>query len=126
MDKRSRIFFICFFILVATTIGVSFCKYLIFQDYYIKVKVACNPKLESCFVSGRDEGMDDYSAIDINKDFNYYKIVKRRASVVASCGRDTMNCLALVCQKGDDCKEITCSDGIVPDGEYCSTIKDNN
>jgi hypothetical protein len=124
MDKRSRIFFIYFSVLILIVIGVSFVKYFILKDYYIKIKVACNPITENCFVSDLDDGTN-YSTDNVSKNFNFYKIVRKKASSVSFCEHAT-DCFAVTCEKDEDCREVTCNLNIVPAGEHCSKIENNN
>ncbi len=43
IDKKSRILFIGFLIFVLVMVIFSFYKYKIVNDYYIKIRVGCNP-----------------------------------------------------------------------------------
>lgn len=73
MDK-SKIFFIIFFLIIFITTAISFFKYFILKDYYIKVEAECNPEKEDCFVVESDSGGEA----------SYYKIVEKKAHDIPS------------------------------------------
>lgn len=83
MDKKSKVFFIIFFSIVFIAIAISFYKYFILKDYYIKAEVECNPQQEKCFMVESDSG----------EGTNYYKIVEKKAYDIPP----------MICQEGEDC-----------------------
>lgn len=100
MDKKSKIFFWCFFSIIFIAIAISFYKYFISKDYYIKAEVECNPEKEKCFMAKSDS----------SETINYYKIIEKKAHDIPP----------MICQEGEDCKEIFCDKTTKPEGVECS------
>ncbi|MCX6789747.1 MAG: hypothetical protein NTZ42_04040 [Candidatus Gribaldobacteria bacterium] len=110
MDKKSKIFFVVFFFLVLVATGLSFYKYFILKDYYIKAEAACDPQQEKCFMIESDSG----------EGTSYYKLVKKKARDIPLCEVDSPDCPALACQVGEDCQEVFCDETTKPEGVECT------
>ncbi|MEK7172661.1 MAG: hypothetical protein AAB723_01460 [Patescibacteria group bacterium] len=112
MDKKSKIFFIVFFVIVLAATGASFYKYFILKDYYIKVEVECDPEQEQCFM------LEDEAVAT-----TYYKIIKKKALDLPLCEADSPDCPPLACQAGEDCQEIFCDQATETEETPCSNLE---
>jgi hypothetical protein len=118
LDKKSKVFFVIFFIFISFMIFLSYLKYFVFKDYYIKMKVFCDYHVDRCFVSECAE--DDTECFhNGNKRINSYKWIKKKAFSFPSCDPDLTDCSSIVCDK-PDCEEIFCSEDALSEGEHCS------
>lgn len=118
MDKKSKKFFIIFFVFIFIMVFLSFLKYFVFKDYYIKMKVPCDISIENCFVS--ECSIDDEEcATNGNKRVNTYKWIKKKAFSFPSCNPTLLNCPSIDCNESD-CEEIFCNEDDVSEGEHCS------
>ena len=122
MDKKSKIFFVVFFSLVLIATGVSFYKYFILKDYYIKAEVVCDPQQARCFMVACDPAIDGECSEDPSEKISYY-IVEKKARDIPLCEADSSDCPALACQAGEDCKEIFCDETTKPEGVECSNLE---
>jgi len=120
MDKKSKIFFIVFFSLALAAMVISFYKYFILKDYYIKAEVECNPGQEKCFMVACDPASDSECPENPDERISYYKIVEKKARDIPLCDVDSPDCQALVCQEGEDCQEIFCDETTKTEGVECS------
>ena len=115
MDKKSKILFWVFGILLAVSVCATFYRYVIKKDYIIMAHVKCDPQVESCFYTPC-EGADCPAQID------YYKIINKKAFNIALCDPNVEGCNPLVCKDGEkDCTIISCSTSTISNGEECST-----
>ncbi len=120
MDKKSRIFFIIFFSVIALAIGMAYCKYFIIRDYYIQAEADCDPETENCFVYVCDPESDEECPEAEDERTSYYKLISKKAYLIPSCDPNDEECNALECLPGQDCKEILCDETNVPEGEECN------
>ncbi len=125
-DKKTKIFFIVFFAAALIATGISFYKYFILKDYYIKTQVECDPKTESCFIYECDPEEDSECPEDQNERISYYKLVEKKAYAVPICDSVSPDCQPFACQEGEDCKEILCNDETAKtEGAECSDLSDS-
>ena len=115
MDKKSKILFWVFGILLIASIGITFYKYIVKKDYIIMTQISCDPQIESCFYVPC-EGADCPAEID------YYKIINKKAFNIEICDSEALDCNPLVCQDAEKyCEIISCSSEVLSEGEECST-----
>ncbi|MGB8815736.1 MAG: hypothetical protein WCC74_00650 [Minisyncoccia bacterium] len=116
MDKKSKVLFWIFGILLATSVGMTFYKYVIKKDYMVLAYVSCDSQTESCFYVPC-EGIDCTAEID------YYKIINKKAYNIELCDPEVEGCNPLVCKEGEkDCEIIFCSADTLSEGEECSIV----
>ncbi|BFT95028.1 MAG: hypothetical protein MNSN_05390 [Minisyncoccus archaeiphilus] len=120
IDKKSKILFIGFLVFTLLIVMFSFYKYKIVNDYYIKIRVGCNPSFESCFVAQCDEGYQDCSNSSKEK-LLYYKLLNIKAFNIPKCYQDG-SCLWINCDGGKDCYELLCNPENPLEGEICSNF----
>ncbi|MDD4989810.1 MAG: hypothetical protein PHW31_00670 [Candidatus Pacebacteria bacterium] len=123
MAKNSKVFFIFFFSIIFIVIAISFYKYFILKDYYIKTQVECNPEKEKCFMAECDVSSDSECPENPSERINYYKIVEKKAFAIPLCDENSPDCLPFVCQEKKNCKEILCDEATKTDGAQCSNSK---
>ncbi len=120
MAKNSKIFFIFFFSIIFIVIAVSFYKYFILKDYYIKAEVKCNPQQEKCFIAECDSVSDSECPENPSERISYYKIVEKKAFAIPLCDSSLPDCQPLVCQESKNCKETFCDETAEIEGAQCS------
>ncbi|MDD5750164.1 MAG: hypothetical protein PHU56_00735 [Candidatus Pacebacteria bacterium] len=120
MARKSKIFFIVFFFLVLAGVGVSFCKYFVLKDYYIRAEVECDPRMENCFMAECDPLSDDECPESPDERISYYKIVEKKAYDIPLCDSDSPDCQPFTCGQSDNCREIFCDETARPEGASCS------
>ncbi|MDD4409827.1 MAG: hypothetical protein PHW52_04215 [Candidatus Pacebacteria bacterium] len=119
IDKKTKKLYMFFIIFLLIMILASFYKYFIVKDYYIKIRVDCDPRTESCFVARCDEE-DSECEENANKRLFYYKMLKKKAFDIPSC-YNTGECLSINCNDIEDCIEILCSEDKLTEGESCNS-----
>jgi hypothetical protein len=120
MDKKSKIFFLVFFLLIALSVGASYYRFFIAKDYIIEAQADCDPAAETCFVYVCDPQSEECSG-DPEEDTSYYKVVHRKAANILLCDPNAEGCDALVCQPDEeDCEETLCDSNDLAEGEQCS------
>jgi len=121
MDKKSKIFFVVFFLLIATSIGVTYYRYMILHDYMIEGEATCDPYTESCFIYVCDPEADGECTGDPVEDTSYYKLVDRNAKNIPLCDPADESCDTSVCLEGEsDCSYTLCDPETVAEGEECN------
>ncbi len=126
MDKKTKVFFAVFSLLIVGSITVTFWKMVVKRDYIIKAQVECDPTVENCFVHvcDPDPDVDGPEACKGNPtdDTWYTKNISRKAYNIPLCDPNTdENCTALVCSEGEaDCSYELCDDSNVPEGDSCN------
>lgn len=120
MDKKSKIFFSIFFSIVFIITAISFFKFYILKDYYIKLETACDPATEKCFMSECDPAVDTECPENAADRISYYKFIEKKANALPSCDPSDANCPPLICRTGEDCAEILCDETAKTDEERCS------
>jgi len=114
VDKKSKIFFLVFFLLIAVAVGATYYRIMIKKDYIISTETDCDPYTENCFVWECDpESTVEGEACtgDPETDIWYYKIIKRNAGRIPLCDPNDENCTALVCDENEpECSETLCDE----------------
>ena len=100
MDRKSKIFFVVFFTVALIAVAVSFFKFFVQKDYYIRVEVSCSPDHEKCFTKENEK-------IGVS----YYKLIEKKAYAITS---------ELSCRPGEDCQEILCDQATKTSDQECS------
>lgn len=119
MDKKSKILFLILGAALLISVGVTYYRYFIAADYYIRFKVDCDPQKEKCFVAVCDP-VDDGTCPAEEKDrTSYYKYVEKIANKLPNCDAKNEKCPAPNCEGDSTCREILCSDKTIENGEKC-------
>ena len=121
MDKKSKIFFIVFFLLIMTSVALTYYRYIVQRDYIIEAEMECDPYTEACFTYVCDPEVDgeDVCTGDPVEDTSYYKIINRNAKNIPLCDPNAEDCEAFVCPEGEEeCEMILC-DPATSDGIEC-------
>lgn len=129
MNRVAKILFIVFFGVVFVAALISFYRYFILKDYYITAEVDCDPQTEKCFIYGCSPEDDETCPENPDERISYYKLIKKKASIIPLCDPAKEDCPALTCQKEEDCQEILCDDSTKAKSEECNNpeeyIKEN-
>lgn len=98
-------------ILILTSVGATFYRYVILKDYQIIAEIPCDPAIDNCFVRTEEDGTT-----------TNYQTISRNASNIPLCDPEQdETCRALVCEQGElDCEVTACTPDTVPEGEECS------
>jgi len=120
MDRKTKILIFVFFCIIAASVGFTFYKYVILEDYYIKMQTSCDPSQEKCFVSKCSVGTDSSCPTEEAEQYTYYKIIDIKANLLPSCDAKEGDCPEVFCKSGQDCQETFCASDNVPEGETCS------
>lgn len=121
MDKKSKIFFAVFFLLIVLSVGATYYRYVVAHDYMIQAELDCDPYTESCFVYVCDPEADEECTGDPIEDTSYYKLIDRNAKNIPLCDPADENCTALVCEEGEvDCSYTLCDPETAEEGEVCN------
>ena len=120
MDKKSKIFFLVFFLLIVGSIGVTYYRYVVVRDYMIQAEAPCDPYTEQCFVYTCDPVAEECSG-DPAEDTSYYKMITRNAKNIPLCDPNDEDCDALTCPEGEaDCILTLCDSTTAAEGEVCN------
>ncbi|MEI8096596.1 MAG: hypothetical protein WCG73_00605 [Candidatus Moraniibacteriota bacterium] len=120
MDKKSRIFFLVFFLLILSSVVVTYCKIVILRDYMIVADATCDPYTERCFVAECDSTTTTCTG-DPAQDTSYFKRISRNAQNIPLCDPAAEGCDALVCPSYEtDCSYTLCDPTTAKDGEICN------
>jgi len=119
MKKQSKIFFFIFFIFATAVVVFSYYKYCLLEDYFLQIKVSCNPKEEKCFAVSCDASVDENCDPEEKESISYHKFIRKKADSFSLCENGTQKCV-FVCQPNEDCEEIFCSEADLNDGEWCA------
>lgn len=112
MDKKSKILFAFLSVFIIFSVGATFYKTIILQDFVVYSEIDCDPASESCFIRKCDPEVDGTEICSGNPEDNtwYYKMVYKNAKNVAKCGVDAEDCNPFQCMEGeDDCREVLCT-----------------
>jgi len=124
LDRKSKIFFLIFAILILVSVGVTYYRYMVKRDYIIQAQIDCDPTTENCFIWKCDpnsmvEGEECTGVPD--KDIWYYKVLHRNAKNIPNCDPKDESCTAYVCGDGEkDCADVLCAPANVLKGEECN------
>ncbi|MFZ2187898.1 MAG: hypothetical protein WAV46_04735 [Candidatus Moraniibacteriota bacterium] len=121
MDKKSKIFFAVFFLLIAGSVAATYYKIMIQRDYIIQAEVDCDPYTETCFVYVCNPEAGEECTGDPAEDTSYYKLIQRNAKNIPSCDPSAEGCDALICPLGEaECALTLCDATTAKDGEVCN------
>ncbi len=110
MDKKSKIFFIVFFLLIAASVAATYYRYIVAHDYVIEAEADCDPYTEVCFTYVCDPEVGEECTGDPLEDTSYYKIISRNAKNIPLCDPEEEGCEALICPEDEEDCEITFCD----------------
>jgi hypothetical protein len=115
VDKKSKIFFIILFLLIAGSIAVTYWRIMIKKDYMVESQIDCDPETEACFIWECDpESSVEGEACtgDPEEDVWYYKIARRNASMIPLCDPEAdETCDPWSCGPAEkDCSETLCDE----------------
>ncbi len=122
---KDKIFYIILALLIITSIGLTFYKYVVLKDYQIVAQVSCSPQTEKCFKVICDPATDDTcsAASSTDERTTYYKIISKKASSILLCESTTekIGCdKELSCFSGEQsCSYTYCDPANLGDGEQC-------
>lgn len=109
MDKKSKILFLVFFLVLAGSIFLTYYRYMVVKDYVIETQVSCDPMVESCFIYVCDPENDEECTGDLEQDTSYYKLLHRNAKNMPLCDPAEADCPVAVCRPGEvDCQVTLC------------------
>lgn len=123
MDKKSKIFFLIFFLLIVGSVAVTYWRIMVKRDYIISAQVDCDPATEACFASACDpESNTECAATPEAERTTYYKLISKNAENIPPCDPYKDECPKdLSCDPGEkDCEISLCDSSNVPDGEECN------
>ena len=125
MDKKSKIFFLVFFLLIVGSVAVTYWRIMVKRDYIISAQTECDPAAENCFVYECDpEDPEDPECATLPEEerVSYYKIINKNAQNIPLCDATAGECPEdLACEEGEEeCETILCDEENVPEGESCN------
>jgi len=123
MDKKSKIFFLVFFLLIVGSVAVTYWRIMVKRDYIISAQQECDPATEPCFVSSCDPESDEECAATPEEErTTYYKTILKNAKNIPPCDPYKNECpTELTCQEGEpECSIEYCDESNVPEGEECN------
>jgi hypothetical protein len=119
MDKKSKILFLVFGLLLAGSLLATYYRYIVVKDYVIEAQVNCDPLTEQCFVVVCDPEMGEECSGNREEDTSYYKILHRNARHIPACNPEAPDCPVTACQVGEEgCFVILCDPSV--EGATCS------
>lgn len=115
MDKKSKILFSLFGILIVLSVSASYYRFIVLHDYIIEAQVDCDPSSERCFVWECDPSIEGECTGNPDEDTWYFKIAHRNAKNIIECDSDDKECLPFVCleEKEESCSETLCTEETV-------------
>ena len=124
MDKKSKILFLVFFLVLAGSIFLTYYRYMVVKDYIIETQVSCDPMVESCFIYVCDPENGEECTGDLEQDTSYYKLLHRNAKNIPLCDPAEADCPVAVCRPGEvDC-QVTLCDPAAGEDMACSNPSD--
>lgn len=125
MDKKSKIFFLVFFLLIVGAVGATYYRIMIKRDYVVSNQTDCDPYSEKCFIWECDPAstVDGEACTgDAEKDTWYYQVAQRNAANIPSCDPNDENCDPWTCGENEkDCSTTFCDETTkVEQGVECS------
>jgi hypothetical protein len=113
VDRKSKIFWLVFSLLILGSVAAAYWRIVIRQDYVVEAQTDCDPRAEACFVWECDPNstVEGEACIgDPEEDIWFYKINKRNASRIPLCDPDAdETCDPWTCDPGEEeCEEIFC------------------
>lgn len=115
MERKSKIFFAVFFLLIIGAVGAAYYRIMIKRDYIIEAQTDCDPTAEKCFIWNCDPNAKDETEKctgDPEKDTWYYKLSFRNAGRVGLCDPNKdEDCAPMACKTGEqECSEVFCDE----------------
>lgn len=121
MDKKSKIFFLVFFLLIAGSVAATYYRYIVARDYIIEAEADCDPYTEACFTYVCDPEAGEECSGDPVEDTSYYKVINRNAKHIPLCDPAAEDCDALICPPGEaECEVIFCDPATAEEGMICT------
>jgi hypothetical protein len=123
MDKKSKIFFLIFFLLIVGSVAVTYWRIMVKRDYIISASQECDPTTEVCFVYECDpEGDEECAATPEEERISYYKTITKNAKNIPLCDPYKNECpTELTCEEEEEeCEIMLCDEETVPEGESCN------
>jgi hypothetical protein len=123
-DKKTKIFYTIFFVLILISVAVTFYRYVILKDYQIVAEVSCDPTEEICYFY---EGVVCDDPIDtecVPEEAYDYKIISKNAANIYACEQtdEKIDCgEELSCLEGEEnCEYTYCDSENLEEWEVCS------
>lgn len=118
MDKKSKIFFLVFGLILVGSIAFTYWKIVVNRDYLVLAEASCDPETEACFVYECDPEEEECTG-DPEEDISYYAKIKKKAFNFPDCSGE--ECPDLVCEEGEtDCEIILCTEDNAEEWETCN------
>ncbi len=118
MDKKSKIFFAVFALMIAASVAVTYWRIVVKRDYLVLAETVCDPETENCFVYECDPETEECTG-DPEEDISYYAKIKKKAFNFPEC--ENGECPDPVCEEGEkDCELILCTEDNAEEWESCN------
>ena len=118
MDKKSKIFFAVFALMIAGSVAVTYWRIVVKRNYLVLAETACDPETETCFVYECDPEEGECTG-DPEEDTSYYAKIKKKAFNFPEC--ENGECPDPVCEEGEsDCEVILCDEENKEEWESCN------
>ncbi len=112
MDTKSKWLFAVFGLVLAGSLGLTYLRYMVEQDYMIETEMPCDPLSERCLIRVCDPSAEACSG-DVETDTTYFKTLYRNAKYIPDCDPADEACTALSCTPGEtDCQIETCTESV--------------
>ncbi len=95
-NTKSNIFLRALILSVLVSLFLVYQKYIVKNDYFVRVELPCNPDVDVCFVSECDADADPRCSGDVTRN---YKVILMKAYKVPP----------LDCVDSADCQTFLCS-----------------
>ncbi len=103
MHLKKYFFIYILIILASLSVGASFYRFVILNDYIVEYEGECDPRFNSCFIGCSDESCTNTY---------YYSKIKREATeLLSKCGNNILEC-----ESAESCQEDSGSSCIT---NYC-------
>lgn len=118
MDKKSKIFFIVFALLIAGSVAMTYWRIVVKRDYLVLAQTSCDPEAENCFVYECDPESEECTG-NPEEDISYYAKIKKKAFNFPECTE--VECPDPVCEEGEgDCELVFCTEEEAEEWESCN------
>lgn len=115
MDKKSKILFLVFSVVLVSSVLATYYRYIVMKDYIIEAQVNCDPMVEACFVLVCDPENGEECTGNPEEDTSYYKILHRNAKYIPLCDPQAADCLVASCQSAEEDCSVTFCDASMED-----------
>lgn len=121
--NTSRILTVVFVLLLVTSVGVAYYRYMVQENFLVKYQTPCDPVVESCFVYECDPEAEECTG-NPEEDTTYYSLMYRLAKNIPACDvnveRDCDS--AYICPIGEEkCEIVVCNDDMSLEEEAACT-----